>query len=622
MAGEPSPDAREMSPADDAAFLRLLERLSADHNFDFRQYKPASLARRIRSRMSQVRIDDFDRYGDHLATHADEAVVLFNMILINVTGFLRDPEAWEVLGRDVMPSIVAHAVVNGGVRVWCAGCSTGEEAYSIAIVLAEALGDRARSLDVKIYATDVDHDALTTARQGLYRLEQLKDVPEPLVHRYFSREGQLYRVRREHRRWCIFGHHNLTSDPPLSHVDLLVCRNVLIYLKSDLQEWLLPRFHYAIREDGFLFLGKSESLLARSPWFTPVSAKWRVFQRSSHASPRLDVADMRRDVQAAASRAEPRDEAVALDALRLFDAVATPAFVIGRGDTIRGWNMAAAALYEIPVTAALGKEFRDLDISYRAEGLRARIEDIKASRVRGSLDNVTVSRRSGELIHMDIVISPVIDDFGRVDAVVVSATEVTERVRLRDEIARLAGDHATASEELQSTNEELETTNEELQSTNEELETTNEELQSTNEELLTTVDELQAANAELAVRTAETRRLTLYQQSIVDSVMEAVVVLDQRFVVTSWNPVSERLWGLSAKDAVGREFFVLPIGDVTIAARDGITRIRAGAPSETVVDVSFTVRGVAHSLRMLPLLEAGELQGILVMTREERPATD
>ena len=621
MPDERMHEGAELSAADEPPFQRLLERLSTEHNFDFRQYKIASLARRIRSRMSQVRIDDFDRYAEYLSAHTDEAVVLFNMILINVTGFFRDAEAWDVLGREVIPSLVDGGATSGGIRIWCAGCSTGEEAYSVALTLAEALGDRARRFDVKIYATDLDDEALATARHGFYRLEQLKDVPEPLLDRHFAREGQLYRIAHDLRRWCIFGHHNLTVDPPLSHVDLVICRNVLIYLKSSLQERLLPRFHYALRDHGFLFLGKSESLLARSPWFTPVNAKWRIFQRASQVPARPDAPALRLAVEAASpgARATAGYRGVAFDAHRVVEALSAPVFAIDSGDTILTWNQAAAALYEIPAGAALGKEFRDLDISYRAEGLRARLEDVKTSCVPGRLDGVTFTRRSGAPVHVDIVIAPLVDD-GRVVAIVVSASEVTERMRLHEEISRLSDRHAMASEELQSTNEELETTNEELQSTNEELETTNEELQSTNEELLTTVDELQAANAELAVRTAEARRLALYQQSIVDSVTEGIVVLDRHFVVTSWNRAAEQLWGVRAPDALGRDFFALPIGDVVVAARHGITGVKSGAQSGTVTDVRFTVGGMAHTLRLLPLLEDGQLQGVLVMIRPESPA--
>ncbi len=619
MAAPEDVDGVQMTGAEAAAFRTLLDRLSAEYNFDFRSYKTASLARRIRARMAQLRIDGFDAYAEYLERHADEPVALFNMILINVTGFFRDPEAWEVLGREAMPALVAEALVQRNVRVWSAGCSTGEEAYSVAIVLAEALGDRAHEVDVKIYATDIDEEALTTARQGLYRLEQLKELPEAFVDRYFAREGQLHRFRRDLRRWCIFGRHNLVHDAPLSHVDLLVCRNVLIYFKNDLQERLLHRFRYALREGGFLFLGKSESLLARSRFFTPVSAKWRLFRRAPQAAAPPELAALRRPVESAA--AETEREAPVLDLARVVEGLPAAVVVVDTRDAVLAWNAAATALYEIPVNAAVGKPFRDLDISYRIEGLRARIEDVKTSRTASRLEDAAFNRRSGEPVHVDVAITPLIDDRGRVTAVLVAAIDVTERARLREEIGRLADDHATATEELQSTNEELETTNEELQSTNEELETTNEELQSTNEELITTVDELQAANTAIGARTAEARRLALYQESVVNSVSEAIIVLDRDLVVTSWNPAAERLWGLRKADALGRPFFVLPIGPVTGAARAGMARVNLGDRGGDVLDVPFDLAGVPHVLRLLPLRDAqGELQGVLAITRPEAGA--
>src|SRR5262249_40955311 len=165
------------------------------------------------------------------------------------------------------------------IRIWSAGCASGEEPYSVAILLADYLGERASDYLIKIYGTDVDEEALSTARHGVYRSDQLKDMPADLLNRYFAADGQLYRFRRDIRGWCIFGAHNLTQASPLSHIDLLLCRNVLIYFTSDLQERILSRFHYALREDGYLWLGRSGPLMARSGLFKPRNLKWRVFQR-------------------------------------------------------------------------------------------------------------------------------------------------------------------------------------------------------------------------------------------------------------------------------------------------------------------------------------------------------
>src|SRR5499433_2642359 len=533
--GDGADDVIEQIPQEIATdFRAFLEKLSARYNFDFREYKEASLARRIRARMSQVHVDSFAAYSNLLDTNPNEHVTLFNTILINVTTFFRDSEAWKALAEDVIPRLVDEAGDSRSLRIWSAGCSSGEEPYTIAMLLAEHLGEAANNYTVKIYGTDIDEEALTAARHAVYRTEQLKDIPDRLVDRYFTRDGQLYRFRRDIRRWCIFGGHNLTQAPPLSHIDLLVCRNVLIYFTSELQDRILNRFHYSMREDGFLFLGRSESLLARSRQFTPVHLKWRIFRRMPSAArqaaavlPEAGLAPQ----AAAAARAEATAPAARVQ--RALEALPAAVMVIDMSDTILNWNPAAETMFDIPMASALARKFRDLDVSYRVEGLRARIEDVKARHAVSRMDDVTFTRRNGDMIHADVTISPLFEAY-RLIGVLVYATEATEHARLKEQMARIAEQHATAIEELQSTNEELETTNEELQSTNEELETTNEELQSTNEELETTVEELQAANAELESlnkqlerRSTELKNLDDYQQSVLSSLQHAVIVLDR-----------------------------------------------------------------------------------------------
>src|SRR5262249_40748371 len=283
--GDGGEDVIEQLPKETAAdFRALLEKLSTRYNFDFREYKEASLARRIRARMSQAHVDSFAAYSDFLEATPNEHVTLFNTILINVTTFFRDPDAWKALADEVIPRLVDEAGESRSLRIWSAGCSSGEEPYSIAMLLAEHLGEAANNYTIKIYGTDIDEEALTAARHAVYRMEQLKDIPDRLVDPYSPRDGQLYGSRRDIRRWCIFGSHNLTQAPPLSHIDLLVCRNVLIYFTSELQDRILTRFHYSIREDGVLFLGRSESLLSRSRLFAPLQLKWRIFQRTPSMS--------------------------------------------------------------------------------------------------------------------------------------------------------------------------------------------------------------------------------------------------------------------------------------------------------------------------------------------------
>ena len=625
--GQERDDGLDIPDGDRPAFHRLLDMLHTEHRFDFREYKTVSLLRRIRVRMSQVRVEGFDAYIAYLRLHSQEATALFNSILVNVTGFFRDPEAWEALRADALPALIAAATSTGRLRVWSAGCSTGEETYSAAITIADALGPRAADVDVKIYATDIDEEALVAARQAVFRTDQLKDVPGDILERHFTADGHVFRVRRELRRWCIFGRHNLAQDPPLPQIHLLLCRNVLIYFKSPLQERLLSRFHYSLRDEGVLFLGRAESLMARSRGFVPLSQKWRLFRRSADPSLLPDPA-IRRHEPAAGSEPSTAPGA-AVDSAHLtpgavIRSLPYPAMLIGLDDSLREWNEAASTLFEIPSENAVGRQFRDLDISYRAEGLRARIEDVKRVVVGVRLDNVMFARRSGETVHVDFWISRVFDERSRAAAILVTALDNTAVARFRDEIVRLGEQHATATEELQSTNEELETTNEELQSTNEELETTNEELQSTNEELVTTVDELQAANVELAARSSEVRRLLVSHTAVINSVTEAVIVIDPGFMVTTWNPGAERLFGIRATTAVGRDFFTLPLGSQADRARAVAKRLSDGGDAEASDEIELDLspsegRPERAVLRFVSLRDGeGLLQGLLVLDRTRR----
>jgi two-component system CheB/CheR fusion protein len=612
--------AKAESVDDDPTFRRLLERLHSEHNFDFREYKHTSLVRRVRARLQQVRVDSFAAYLTYLDRHADEHIALFNTILINVTGFFRDPDSWRVMSDDVIPRLVEDAGSSRSLRIWSAGCSSGEEAYSVAMLVAEHLGDRARDFNVKIYATDVDDEALNTARQGLYRIEDVKDVPTSLLETYFVREGQAFRIRRDIRRWVIFGRHNIAQDPPMSHIDLLICRNVLIYFTADPQDRILARFHYAVREQGFLFLGRAESLLTRSRWFVPYHVKWRVFQRTT--VPALTVAsamhraphDVAPGVTGAREVAEGGHATGRLE--RLLEALPSAVMYIDPADNVLAWNPAAESLFDIPGENAMGRKFRDLDISYRIDGLRARVEEVKSSNIPARVDHVAFRRRSGEAVHAEIAIIPIIEA-GRLTAVAVYAFDATETAHVKEQMGRLAEQHATAIEELQSTNEELETTNEELQSTNEELETTVEELQAAN-------TELGGLNTEMERRAAEQKRRDDYQIAVLSSLESPVVVLDRAGRVTTWNAAAERLWGIEAEHVTDRPFWALPVGDVAQKLREALRRVGDTGQPELLDDVPFTVpTGEKRSLtvQVTPLRNDGnEMLGVMATVMANVPA--
>lgn len=269
------------TPEDDPEWAGLLGYLLNARGFDFHGYKPASLARRIRKRMAAVGVTSFAAYQGYLEVHPNEFATLFNVILINVTSFFRDPAAWEAVRTTALPQIVAAKASDGAIRVWSAGCASGEEPYTIAMVLAEELGPDQFRERVKIYATDVDEDALNTARQAAYQDRQMEGVPRELLAKYFEHLGGLYFFRKDLRRQVIFGRHDLINDAPISRIDLVTCRNTLMYLNAETQARVLGRLHFALSDGGFLLLGRAETLMAHGQSFVPADLIRRLSRKAA-----------------------------------------------------------------------------------------------------------------------------------------------------------------------------------------------------------------------------------------------------------------------------------------------------------------------------------------------------
>src|SRR5215470_10233674 len=264
-------------------FENVIEYLRESRGVDFTGYKRTSLVRRVAKRCQELGIDNFATYLDFLQVHSDEFPILFDKILINVTEFFRDRHAWDYLAENVVPRIVAR---NGMIRVWSTGTASGEEAYSAAILLCQALGTEHFLRRVKIYATDIDEEALNKARGG-YLPKDLESLDEDLRSRYFESQGSRLVFRSSLRRVLIFGRHDLMQDAPISRLDLLICRNTLMYFTAESQGRILARFHYALNDDGFLFLGRAEMLLTHAALFTPIDLKQRLFAKV----PRLQLRD-------------------------------------------------------------------------------------------------------------------------------------------------------------------------------------------------------------------------------------------------------------------------------------------------------------------------------------------
>jgi two-component system CheB/CheR fusion protein len=270
-------------PDNDPRFEELLEYLNKSRACDFTGYKRASLMRRVHKRMGEVGVTGFEAYQDYLDVHSQEFAALFNTILINVTSFFRDPEAWEYLADVIVPQILASKTADSSIRIWSAGCATGEEAYSLAMILAEALGLEACCRQVNIYATDLDGQDLEQARQASYSADAVAAVPEPLREKYFDAASSNGRCvfSQDLRRILIFDRHNLIHDAPITCLDLLMCRNTLIYFNREAQERIISRFHVALKDSGFCFLGRAETMLMHTGLFEPENMKHPIFRKIS-----------------------------------------------------------------------------------------------------------------------------------------------------------------------------------------------------------------------------------------------------------------------------------------------------------------------------------------------------
>lgn len=558
----PPKDAPKDEAQRDGAFEALLRYLRDTRGFDFTGYKRASLMRRVRHRMDQAGYETFEEYLDVLQASSDEFISLFNTILINVTAFFRDPEAWDFIRQEVIPQMLAERGPNDPIRVWSAGCASGQEAYTLAILLAEALGPDEFRQRVKIYATDVDENALAEARAATYDRKAVEAIPQELLARYFENNNGRYVFRPDLRRVVIFGRNDLVKDAPISRVDLLVCRNTLMYLNAETQRNVLSRLHFALAPQGTLFLGHAEMLLSHSDRFTPLALKHRVFRKAVRSHYHVDRQDPMTNM------ADRMDDLGGLSPLRelAFQTSPVAQIVVTGDDTVAMINHQAEMTFGLSARD-IGRLLRDLEVSYRPLELRAYIEQAKVERRSARIQDVQWQRPGAETSWFEIHVNPLVDADNGLLGISIVFFDVTSTRALLDKVVQTNRQLETAYEELQSTNEELETTNEELQSTVEELETTNEELQSTNEELETINEELQSTNDELHTinetlreRGIELDEATRFIDSLVNSIQFGIALVDKEMRITLWNRGCEDLWGLRREEVEGSLLNSLDIG--------------------------------------------------------------
>ncbi len=596
--------------------------LRARTNHDFSLYKRNTLYRRMERRMGVHQIGKLATYVRYLQENPQEVDLLFKELLIGVTNFFRDPAAWEVLSREAIPALLASRSPGQPLRAWVAGCSTGEEAYSLAIVLKEAIAasPAAGRTALQIFATDLDRDAIHKARLGIFADNIAADVSPKRLQRFFTREKHGYRVRQEIRELVIFALQNLIRDPPFTKLDLVVCRNLLIYLAPEVQKKLLPVFHYSLRPGGLLFLGSAETIGAHTDLFVPLGGGSRLFRRSERGGEARPVEFPSSFGATPAGLRETRQQPAPVASLQfladqlILQRYAPPAVLVNhQGDILyisgrtgkylepaagkANWNLFAMAReglrYEL--VGAFQKALRQ-PTTVAVHGLKVAVEGVEQS------VDVTVQRldEPGPLSGMVVILfTEVATPVNKPPGGRISSSDLRrarrsdleqELLRVRAEARATNEEMQTAQEELRSANEELQSTNEELQSTNEELTTSQEEMQSLNEELQTVNTELQAKVDELSLASNDIKNL-------LDSTDIATLFLDRELRVRRFTARASKIIKLIPGD-VGR-----PITDQVsdldypTLAEDAREVLRTLAPAEKPV---ATRDGRWYSVRIMP----------------------
>ncbi|MHA6646259.1 PAS domain-containing protein [Mesorhizobium sp. A623] len=571
--GYASAEAETASPKGEPTIEQVLELLRARAGHDFGSYKRSTQRRRIHRRMGLRNIDTLNDYLNELRNSPDEVATLVADLMISVTGFFRDAEAWDALAKLVIAPMIAERESGASIRVWVPACSTGEEAYSIAMLVTDEAEAAGKRVDLKVFATDAQEDNLRKARDGIYPAAALAGFPPERVRRFFEKLDGTFQVSKELRNMVVFAAQNLLRDPPFSRLDLVSCRNFLIYLESEAQQRIIAHCHFALRQGGHLFLGNAETVGRHDDLFETVSKKWRIFRRIGPTRhdlieypPPSGPVEHRAADEAPLMLAEPADAPVAELARRaLLERFAPASVLIDRKGRVLYFHGTTGDYLEQPP----GEPTRDLLAMARnglATKLRAAIRE--ASSGNASITVNARMQRSGMGRTVAVTVMPAStrgSDLFLVSFAPVSQTSDPAPVAIREEVGEASfGERALQEElvstraELRNTIEHLETANEELKASNEEATSMNEELQSTNEELETSKEELQSFNEELNTvnsqlqhKIGELERATNDLNNLLAGSDTATLFLDDKFRIAWFAPATKELFDLVSSD-IGR----------------------------------------------------------------------
>ena len=558
--------APDENPKSASVIEMVLHRAKQHTGLDFTQYRTSTIARRIEKRMRFNRLENIEDYYRLVESSDKEAKLLVRELMIGVTSFFRDPDAFDALRTKVFPELIENSGADDLIRVWVAGCATGEEAYSLAICLAEATKGQDTECDFKVFATDLNQTALQTAAAGLYTPTIQSQMPEKILQRYFNQEGDGFRIARRIRDRMVFARHDITKDAPFTRMDIVSCRNVLIYQRDELQDQVLGLFSFALRPGRFLFLGSSETLARHRDEFDTIDSRWRIFRKrkvakAQHpvrffnpASPPRPLSSSLRDQRyltaaAAALLEEKADAAVIIDSRQ---AVLQSLGDIGgflqvpEGSPTRNLTKMLRGSLRISVPNLIRRLMGDeVNDGHHTERIRLRESD----------DDEFATQVTVRRVNLRTDEEPILIVFLKRDALDPKlepvATIGVEHELNEAHISSLEQELSETREHLQTTIEELESANEELQSANEELVASNEELQSTNEELHSVNEELHTVNAEYQRKLDEQRLLSTDMQNLLDISEVGTVFLDRQLRVRKFTPAVTRVVPLLTQD-IGR----------------------------------------------------------------------
>jgi len=559
---------------------KILASIRTSTGHDFSNYKQTTIRRRIERRMAVHQIDSIEKYDSYLHRTPAEISFLFKDLLIGVTSFFRDAEAFGALKAKVIPDLIKNKNPNIPLRIWVAGCATGEEAYSMAILFAEVMDKLKKQINIQIFASDINKEALDFARMAVYPDSISADVSSGRLDRFFVKEDNTYRIKKQVRDMVVFADQNVIKDPPFSRLDLVSCRNLLIYMESVLQKKILPLFYYTLNHQGILFLGTSESIGEFSYFFSTISSKWKIFKYKEYVVddrtdyPRTPLYDLLPTPQGIEEKRVPTVADIHSLAERIILENYAPACVLINEQYEIQHFMGQTDRYLSPPTGKAS--FNVLNMA--REGLKYKLSTALHEAVK---QNKTIISEGLKIKHnnilrsVDLVVRPLTESGFTQGFMLVMFEDKTQlepvagkKAAKKDSVdpyvLSLEKELQSTKEYLQTTNEELETSNEELKSTNEELQSVNEELQSTNEELETSKEELQSTNEELITVNAELqKKVEALSDSnndinnLLASTEVGTIFLDINLRIKRFTPAITKLFNLIQTD-IGR-----PIGDIT-----------------------------------------------------------